>query len=94
VGISVLQVFDHGKNLKGVGINSKDGGKKEMTAVLNARELNRYGFDELDNEELGEVEGGIGFLAVVAGATAVVILAKGAYELGTYVGKAVYYATH
>jgi bacteriocin-like protein len=64
----------------------------DATLVLNPA----FGFEELSNDELFEVDGGgpLTFLAFVAGAAAVIALCKAAYELGGYIGTAIYYATH
>ncbi len=56
--------------------------------------LKNQGFVELTNDELYAVEGGIAFLAAVAGAAAVLGLAYAAYNVGVGIGKAVYYITN
>lgn len=53
--------------------------------------LKNQGFVELTNDELCAVEGGIGFLAAVAGAAAVLGLAYAAYNVGVGFGKALFY---
>lgn len=49
---------------------------------------------ELDDRDIEEVSGGIGFVAAMAAASVVVGTLYAAEQLGEKIGEAVYYATH
>jgi lactobin A/cerein 7B family class IIb bacteriocin len=65
-----------------------------MKEVIEMENIKSRGFSELDERELQTVDGGVGILVVIAAAAAVVGLAWVSYQVGTGIGKTIYYLSH